>query len=74
MLLNATWQWNRVQKGSSDFGCRLSAGGHVSMWPDCVGFMATGQEVDELDQTEQSINVKATAALGGGGGLPEYHT
>lgn len=44
------------------------------MWPDYVRFMAAGQEVDELDRMEQSINAKATAALGGGEGLPDYHT
>lgn len=44
------------------------------MWPDYVRFMAAGQDVDELDQTEQSIHAKARAALGAGGGLPEDHT
>lgn len=57
-----------------DFGCRISAGRQVPMWPDYVRIMAASQAADELEQTKQSIKAKATAALRGGGELPKYRT
>lgn len=33
-------------EGRRDFGCRISAGGRVSMWPDYVGIMAASQGAD----------------------------
>lgn len=61
-------------EGRPDFGCRISAGGHVSMWSDYVRIMAAGQAADELEQTKQSIKAKATAAVRGRGELHECRT
>lgn len=38
-----------------DFGCRISADGQASMWPDSVRIMAVSQAADELERTKQSM-------------------